>query len=407
MKQREVRFFRGAQLRAAEDGQSISGYAAVFNEQYDSGYFIETIKSGAFTNVLAKNPDVRALFNHDPNQILGRTKSGSLKLKQDNTGLRFDANLREGSAICAEVHGAIKAGDIDGCSFSFIPSKVSWREEKDPNDPKRTLYYRDIEEFDELFDVGPVTYPAYGATSVDARSLTRLFPDGIPGEIRSHVPALARMVREAEEEEMASECRCACRACRSAECNECDMHMYACGDTERCGHTEMSRSARASEKTTKRVDGEDLPASAFLYVGDPEKTATWSLPWKFSTDAKIKSHLRNALARFNQTENVPADEKPKVWKKLVAKCKKYGIQVSADEAKSFQLTAEQRKQIGSGDDCQCDCPECQAGNHAECSDPDCEGGDDCQHDDTADHDDEADRARSLTAVAEAELDLET
>jgi HK97 family phage prohead protease len=399
MKTREVRFLRGAQLRATEsDGSmSIEGYAAVFNEEYDSGYFIETVKPGAFSKVLASNPDVRALFNHNPDHLLGRTKNGTLKLTQDSAGLRF-VNTMPDTQKAKDVHQMVKRGDIDGCSFSFVPSKTTWREEKDPNDPKRTLYYRDIEEFDEVFDVGPVTFPAYTGTSVGAR---QLWPAGIPAEIRSHVPG----VRSGDEDEPeVHECGCRCRACYSAECNECEMHMASCGDGANCGHTDDgSGHERASTKKTKRVDGEDLPSSSFLYVGDPEKTATWSLPWKFSTEEKTKSHLRNALARFNQTSNIPADEKPKVWKKLVAKCKKYGIHVTDDESKSFCLTAEQRKQIGSGDDCECSCPECQVGNHSECSDADCDDPN-CQHDDTEQDSDRA-RLRVHQHLADVETDF--
>ena len=81
---------------------------------------------------------------------------------------------------------------------------------------------------------------------------------------------------------------------------------------------------------TKRVDGEDLTASCFLIVGDPDDTSTWKLPVKFSTDAKTKSHLRNALARFNQLSGVSEADKKKAWDKLVAMCKEHDIDVSDD-----------------------------------------------------------------------------
>jgi hypothetical protein len=79
---------------------------------------------------------------------------------------------------------------------------------------------------------------------------------------------------------------------------------------------------------TKRVADEDLPASAFAYVGDPSKTETWKLPIKFSTEEKTKAHIRNALARFSQTEGIPASEKAKVRAKIVAAAKQHGIDVS-------------------------------------------------------------------------------
>jgi hypothetical protein len=91
------------------------------------------------------------------------------------------------------------------------------------------------------------------------------------------------------------------------------------------------------EAKTKRVAGEDLPASCFAYVGDKDDPATWKLPYKgFSTEAKNKSHVRNALARFNQTQGIPAGEKAKVKAKLVAAAKKHGIEVSDKSAKAVR-----------------------------------------------------------------------
>ncbi len=88
---------------------------------------------------------------------------------------------------------------------------------------------------------------------------------------------------------------------------------------------------------TKRVAGEDLPASCFAYVGDAEDTGTWKLPYKgFSTEAKNKSHVRNALARFNQTQGIPSGEKAKVKSKLVSAAKKHGIEVSDKSVKAVR-----------------------------------------------------------------------
>ena len=83
---------------------------------------------------------------------------------------------------------------------------------------------------------------------------------------------------------------------------------------------------------TKRVAGEDLPSSAFAYVGDPEDTSTWKLPIKFSTDEKTKSHIRNALSRFNQTQGIPAGERSKVYQRIVSAAKQHGIDVSDEKA---------------------------------------------------------------------------
>jgi ATP-dependent protease ClpP protease subunit len=87
---------------------------------------------------------------------------------------------------------------------------------------------------------------------------------------------------------------------------------------------------------TKEVDGEHLTAGDFIYVGDPDKTDTWSLPWHFSTDEKTKSHLRDALARFDQDEVIPEAHKPEAYAKLTRLCKEHGIEVSkSGKAKNY------------------------------------------------------------------------
>lgn len=94
--------------------------------------------------------------------------------------------------------------------------------------------------------------------------------------------------------------------------------------------------ALRKDAKTKRVAGEDLTADCFAYVGDKDDTSTWKLPIKFSTDAKTKSHVRNALARFNQTKGIPDDEKAKVKAKIVAAAKKHGIEVSDEAEKAMK-----------------------------------------------------------------------
>jgi len=82
------------------------------------------------------------------------------------------------------------------------------------------------------------------------------------------------------------------------------------------------------EKKTKRVDGVDLTASCFAHVGDPDDPETWKLPINFpGDDEKTKSHIRNALARFEQTEGMSAEEKKAAKKKIMAAAKEHGIDV--------------------------------------------------------------------------------
>ena len=166
-KEIERRFIpRGAgEVRASkrDDGKvGIVGTAAVVDSLSDEIFgFREKIASGAFEGAL-KRSDVRGLFNHDPNYVLGRVKSGTMTLRADEKGLHYEiAELPESRADVAE---AIQRGDVDGNSFAFTVEKDEWEYRKDGS------AVRTITEFGELFDVGPVTYPAYPSTTVSARA---------------------------------------------------------------------------------------------------------------------------------------------------------------------------------------------------------------------------------------------
>lgn len=204
MNKREIRFL-AAELRAATDGDFVlEGYAALFNnESKDLGGFRETIAPGAFTRSLRENADVKALFNHDSNLILGRSKSSTLALKEDERGLYFRAQLNKESQQHRDIYASVQRRDIDECSFAFsVPvGGQRWEEKKDSDGSvyaARTL--TDV----DLFDVSAVTYPAYGGTSVAARSL---FPDGEIMEIRSAIdnlnkPAAAQIEKRARTESL-------------------------------------------------------------------------------------------------------------------------------------------------------------------------------------------------------------
>jgi ATP-dependent protease ClpP protease subunit len=85
---------------------------------------------------------------------------------------------------------------------------------------------------------------------------------------------------------------------------------------------------------TKEVDGDHLTAGDFVYVGNSDDTSTWSLPWHFSTDEKTKSHLRDALARFDQDEVIPESHKAEAHAKLLRLCQEHGIDVTKDGKKA-------------------------------------------------------------------------
>lgn len=152
----------------AEDGKGwrFEGYAAVFDSlSEDLGGFRERIARGAFTQALTRGDDVRALFNHDANYVLGRTTAGTLRLSEDDHGLRFEVDAPDVGWV-RDLRESVKRGDINQCSFQFTVDKESW-DESDKLNVVRTL--EDV----RLYDVSLVTYPAYAATSASARSLKR------------------------------------------------------------------------------------------------------------------------------------------------------------------------------------------------------------------------------------------
>jgi HK97 family phage prohead protease len=127
---------------------------------------VERIRPGAFDRAIREQQDVRALFNHSMDWVLGRTKSGTLRLSVDSIGLFYEVDDNESDPQWASVSAKIKRGDVDGSSFAFSATSVTWTTET--RDGKR-FDVRWINDLD-LFDVGPVTFPAYsGSTSERSR----------------------------------------------------------------------------------------------------------------------------------------------------------------------------------------------------------------------------------------------
>jgi uncharacterized protein len=161
------------ELRAVTgDDLKIVGYAAVFNSQSkDLGGFRETVAPGAFTRALAERQEVKCLFNHSADHVLGRTGNGTLALVQDSRGLRFECQLDPNQHFHRDLHASIKRGDVDSCSFAFKPAKdgQTWENRNDANGN----YYaaRTLTDVD-LFDVSAVVNPAYDTTSLAARANT-------------------------------------------------------------------------------------------------------------------------------------------------------------------------------------------------------------------------------------------
>jgi len=151
----------------AEDGKLVAhGYAAKFRTlSQNLGGFVETIAPGTFAKTI-QEADVRALFNHDPNLLLGRNRAGTLRLEEDDTGLRYEVDLPD-TSVGRDVAKLLERGDISGSSFGFRTIEDDWGE-TDSGFPLRTL--KQV----ALRDVSPVTYPAYVDTDSALRSLAEV-----------------------------------------------------------------------------------------------------------------------------------------------------------------------------------------------------------------------------------------
>ena len=167
-KDAEKRTMGTIEVREADsDDMVLEGYAAVFNSETDLGHFREVIKPGAFDDVMTN--DVRALINHDPNLILGRTENGTLELSTDERGLKYRVKLGN-QQYAKDFYESVKRGDISQSSFAFTIKDQSWNEE-------RTV--RSVDKVRQLLDVSPVTYPAYAAATVQARDQQLELDDAI------------------------------------------------------------------------------------------------------------------------------------------------------------------------------------------------------------------------------------
>lgn len=157
-----------------DEGQTpiMRGHAAVFDRASEllCGCFRELIKPGAFTEAL-KTSDVRALFNHNPDNILGRTSAGTLRLQEDATGLAIEIDPPD--TMCSrDLQVSMKRGDVREMSFGFTVADDGDEWTRDPDDSGN--WTRTISKIERLYDVSPVTYPAYPETECALRSLEKI-----------------------------------------------------------------------------------------------------------------------------------------------------------------------------------------------------------------------------------------
>lgn len=172
------------EVRTDNDQPRLVGYAAVFNQVTDLlPGFREVVRRGAFAKSIREG-DIRALWNHDPNYVLGRTRSGTLKLDEDEHGLKVEI-APPNTAWARDLLESIKRADVDQMSFGFRVLQDRWTRE-DTEKPLRELLEV------ELFDVSPVTFPAYPETEIGVRSAHDVYESYLAAQAGTEDEDIAR-----------------------------------------------------------------------------------------------------------------------------------------------------------------------------------------------------------------------
>ncbi len=187
---REYRLLPMKELRAAEhEGKKvIEGHAAVFDSWSETmgGFFPfkEKVRKGAFGKSIGKD-DIRALFNHDANMVLGRNRAGTLELCEDDKGLSVRIYPPD-TTWARDLLTSMERGDINQMSFGFVVESDKWST-ADGVDMRELLEVK-------LFDVSPVTFPAYTQTDAGVRAHERY-----TAEVRQRAEATEKAARDAFE----------------------------------------------------------------------------------------------------------------------------------------------------------------------------------------------------------------
>lgn len=160
----EHRYIPMDRMEVREDGGDlyIEGYFAVFNSVYELWPgATESIAPGAFDDSVSD--DVRALYNHNTDLVLGRTSAGTMEIKQDSRGLWGRIRINRDDSDAMNAYARIRRGDITGCSFGFdiADQETEYREDG-------TVHWT-IKRVSPLYEISPCTFPAYQDTTVSAR----------------------------------------------------------------------------------------------------------------------------------------------------------------------------------------------------------------------------------------------
>lgn len=162
IKAREMYFRTDFHTRQENDERFIEGYFIRFNEETElwDGVFEEVAPEAVDDSL--KNNDIRCLFNHDTNIVLGRTGNGTLELRKDEKGLFGRVKINPNDKQALDIYARIERGDINACSFGF---NIINEEIQNRDDGTVKFILRKI----DLHEVSPVTFPAYPTTSIEAR----------------------------------------------------------------------------------------------------------------------------------------------------------------------------------------------------------------------------------------------
>jgi len=377
---REYRFTRELRATSSNGNPTLEGYAIQWNTKSTDANlpFTEIVAPGATARCLRSGADVKCLWQHDPSQVLGRIKNGTLQLNEDSRGLHFRCELDKNNPTHVAAHASIRRGDVSEMSFGFTcaPDGQEWSDESDARGNRYTL--RRLTDIN-LEDVSPVTYPAYAeGTSVSARS--RYFPDGIPSEIEVRSRALVALKREHRGMQMddgnCSDARCWCQnrmtdpldvwndddplatVDSDYDADDDDIDNDDDGDDDnfedqdddkkdkgittlekitddaRSHRSHRGRRARRStgKVRTKLVGGQNLPARCFACVGDRNDTATWKYP------VHTKAAVESSLAACQTDRNLnPVD-----YARVTKAAEHFGVHVS--RASILQSAEERRRQ---------------------------------------------------------------
>jgi len=157
-----------SEMTAEEEKRTIAGYAVKWNELSEQlGFFREKFSKGAFKDSLLDKQQM-ALWNHNTDVVLGSTRNQTLRLSEDEVGLRFEIDLAN-TTQANDIYELVKRGDINGVSFGFYAELEDWEDRSDT--AVRTINRAD------LIEISPTPFPAYSQSEVNVRSLEERYQE--------------------------------------------------------------------------------------------------------------------------------------------------------------------------------------------------------------------------------------